>query len=255
MVATITQLVAQKNNNERITVYVDDDFFCGLAIDDVVRNSLVVGMDITEAELSNLLGLAGENDMFNKALVYILRNPRTEVEIRRFLSRKKDCSPEMIARIIERLKTMNYINDEAYAKMFAATKHVKMSIRSIKHKLKTKGIKNELADAATEDTGNQGNLARTVAEKYMRYREYDDKNLQRLYRYLVSKGFEYDDVGEILKEYKNKREIDPEKRAEYKNCHDEYRHAKEQLKHAKTEARCAKKQYKVVKKRIVGEMP
>jgi regulatory protein len=246
-VSKITQLSAQKKNTERINVFVDDKFFCGLAIDDVVKTGLVADMEVDEEFLSNLLSRSGENDMFNRALVYILRSPRTEQEIQRFLSRKKDCSAEMTAKIIERLKTMNYINDEAYAKMFAATKHVKSSARAIKMKLKQKGVKSDLVDAATSDIGKQDVLARAVAEKYMRYREYDQKNLASLHRYLVSKGFEYDAVNEIIEEYKSKREIDPDTREHFKSSYEEYRRAKMQLRDAKCK-------YKTIKKKVVEEL-
>jgi len=253
-VPIITQLTAQKKNHERISVYVDDSFFCGLTIDEVVSHSLVAGMQVDDEFLSNLLSKSGENDMYNKVLVYILKSPRTEVEIRRFLSRKKDCSPEMISRIIEKLKTMNYINDEAYARMFVGSKHVRISSRAIKQKLRGKGINTELVEKATGDIGDQTELARQIATKYMRYREYDEANLQRLFRYLVSKGFDYDCVSEIVGEYRNKGEIDPEVKAEYNTYRDEYRRAKEQLRNARAEARQKKRNFKNVKKRIVTEL-
>jgi regulatory protein len=201
-VAIITKLAAQKKNNERIAIFVDDEFFCGLSIDDVVRNGLVAGMEVTDEFMSNLYAASVENEFYNKALVYILRSPHTEVEIRRFLIRKKKCSPQTIEKIIARLKTMNYINDQAYAKMFALSKHVRVSARAIKMKLKNKGVCDEIVSEATVDIGNQDALAQKTAEKYMRWRESDAKNLQKLFRYLVSKGFEYDIVNEIISEYK-----------------------------------------------------
>ena len=251
---TITHLTAQKKNNERISVFVDDAFLCGLTLDDVVKNGLFVGMEADEEFLSNLLGVSGENDMYNKTLIYILRSPRTESEIRNFLSRKKECSPEMTERIVGRLKTMNYINDEAYAKMFASAKHVKTSARAIKIKLKSKGVKTEYVDAATENIGDQGELVKMIAEKYMRYREYDAKNLQKLFRYLVSKGFEYDSVTEIVNTYKHKRDGDPETREKYAAYQNEYNRAREQLRLARAEARSSKKKFKTIKKKIVTEM-
>ena len=253
--ATITQLAVQKKNRERISVFVDDVFFCGLSVDDTLKNNLVVGLEMTEEELSHLLSLAGENDMYNKALVYILRSPRTENEVRRYLSRK-ECSAEMTARIIERLKTMNFINDEAYAKMFAAQKHVKISVRAIKHRLRARGVAPELAEEATQevDVEEQGELARTVAEKYMRYKEYNEKSLQSLYRYLVAKGFDYDDVSEIVSDYRKKREIDPEVKAEYKSYYDDYRQSRKRLTEAKRDARVKKKRLKELKKRLLKEL-
>ena len=251
--AVITQLVAQKKNNERISVFVNNEFFCGLKVDDAISNSLVVGLELSEAELSSLLLIAGENDMFNKALVYILKNPRTESEVKRFLQRK-ECSNEMTTRIVDRLKTNNYINDEAYARMFAAQKHVKMSIRAIKHKLRTKGVNSELAGDIVENYDNESEIARGVAEKYMRYRDYDEKNLQRLYRYLVAKGFGYDLVSEIVSDYRNKREIDPKTKAEFKSRYDEYRLAREMLITAKRDAARTKRSFRAVQKKVVNEM-
>jgi regulatory protein len=251
---TITKLESQKKNNNRISVYVDDKFFCGLSIDDMVKNSIVSGMEVTDEFLSNLLGTAGENDMYNKALVYILTSPRTELEIKRFLSRKKDCSPDMTARIIDRLKTSNYIDDEAYARMFTTAKHVKASARAIKLKLRQKGISSEYVAQATQDIGDQSDLARSVAEKYMRYKEYDQKNLQKLYAYLVGKGFEYDNVTAIISEYKSKKEIDPETKKVYNESQEEYRRAKEQLRKSHIEARQKKRSFKAIKKKIVSEV-
>ena len=249
----ITQLATQKKNTERVSVFVDDRFFCGLSLDDVVASGLVANMEVDEEFLSNLLGRSGENDMYNKTLLYILRSPRTETEIRRYLSRKKDCSAEMINRIIERLKTANYLNDEAYAKMFAASKHAKISARMIKYKLRNKGIDGDLADSATADIDKQDDLAKTVAEKYMRYREYDDKNLAKLFRYLVSKGFEYDVVNEIVGDFKNKREIDPAVKEEYNTYQSEYKRAKEQLSQARREAWQKRRKFKAYKKKVEGE--
>jgi len=233
--ATITQLQVQKKNNDRINVFVDDKFFCGLTIDDMVKSNISVGMEVSEEFLANLLVKAGENDMYNKTLVYILRAPRTEVEIQRFLSRKKDCSPEMATRIITRLKTLNYINDEAYAKMFTASKHVRVSVRMIKQKLRSKGIKAENIANATADIVNQDELVKTVAEKYMRNKDIDPATMQKLYRYLVSKGFDYDIVNEIIEGYKSSRE----------NFQEEYIMARQQL-------RLAKKNCKKIKKKIKG---
>ena len=231
----------------------DDRFFCGLAIDDVVKCGLVAGMEVDEEFLSNLLGRAGESDMYNKTLVYILRSPRTESEIRRFLSRKKDCSPEMIARIVDRLKTANYIDDEAYARMFVGSKHVKISARAIKQKLKNKGVDTELVETSTTEIGNQDDLAKEIAAKYMRYCEYNEKNLGRLFRYLISKGFEYDTVNEIVSDYRTKKDIDPELKEEYNAYQDEYRRAKEQLANARREAWKSKRKFKTIRKKIVTE--
>jgi len=232
-VAVITQLQAQKKNNERVNLFVDGVFFCGLGIDDVVKNNIVVGLNVTEEFLSNLLCQSGENDMYNKTLIYILKRPRTENEIKRFLSSKKHISPDMTTRIIERLKTMSYINDEAYARMFTASKHLKASVRAIKQKLRQKGIKTDLIDGATAEIGDQDELCKNLAEKYMRNRDNTTQNQQKLYRFLVTKGFNYDTVGEIVEDFKNRREDPEDVRNEYLVAREKYRAAKQKYKRGK----------------------
>ena len=238
--AIITKLVAQKKNPDRVNLYVDDEFFCGLMIDDVVKHGIVIGKEVSSEYLSDILGSSGENYMYAKTLAYILRSPRTEAEIRRYLSRKKDCSVEMTNRLIERLKTMNYINDEAYAKMFKTTKHVKISARQIKQKLRGKGVNDELIEEACADIDNQEELDNSIAEKYMRNKNFDQNNLSKLFRYLISKGFEYDVVSSIVEQYKKR--IDTEAESFYSR-QDEYEKAKERLKVAREKLKNARRRF------------
>jgi regulatory protein len=232
----ITRLAAQKKNTERVNLYVDDKFFCGLLIDDVVKNNITVGMTVDQEFLSKLLGAKGENDLYNRALVYIMKMPRTESEIKRYLTFRKKCSTDLADRIVERLKGMNYINDEAYAKMFTAAKHHRASVRAIKQKLRQKGVTEQAVAIATAEVDNQETLCASVAEKYMRHRDYDQRNFGRLYRFLVQRGFEYDTVNKILDDFKSKLKPATE-------LFDEFISAREQL-------RDAKKNYKSVMKRI-----
>jgi regulatory protein len=225
-VAIITQLQAQKKNNERVNLFVDGVFFCGLGIDDVVKNNIVVNMSVTEEFLSNLLCQSGENDMYNKTLMYILKRPRTENEIKRYLSTKKHISPDMTTRIIDRLKTQSYINDEAYARMFTAQKHLRASVRAIKQKLRQKGIRVDLIDQSTAEIGDQDELCKTLAEKYMRNRENIQLNQQKLYRFLVLKGFNYDTISAIVDDFKTRAPDPDEIKSEYIAAREKYKAAK-----------------------------
>jgi regulatory protein len=214
---TILKLTAEKKNPERIQIFTDQGACCSLSLDDVVRFGLVCGMPVSVALMESLQEKQGENDLYNRALSYILRSPRAEAEIRRYLAKclatpkmRKNAdgraTQELIERVIARLRTANYINDESYARMFALSKHVKNSARLVRAKLRARGVSAELVQAATGELSDS-DLIETTAQKYMRTKEPTSQNFQRLFRYLLGKGFDYDQVSgavsQIRREVKN----------------------------------------------------
>ena len=239
----ITSLSAQKNNKDRINVYVDDEFFCGLSLDTAVKFNVVVDKEMTEESLSLLLAESGEDDLYVRALGYIVKSPRTEREITQYLYRK-DASPETAARIVEKLKTMNYINDESYARLFAEQKSGKLGIASIRNKLFSRGITSSLIEQSLEqvEEQTQEELARKVAEKYMRNREPNPKTTQKLYRHLATKGFDFDLCGQIVEEYKREAKQDEEMLEEYRDKWAEFRKAKDEAKKRKLELKQLKRE-------------
>ena len=73
-------------------------------------------------------------------------------------------------------------------------------MRNIKCKLAVKGVAREHIDEL--ETPDQTDLARNLAEKYMRNKVFDQKTLQKLYRFLLSKGFDYGTVSNIVEKFK-----------------------------------------------------
>ena len=138
------------------------------------------------------------DNLIQKAIEYVLRAPKTERQVRTWLFKKRKEGEFLdVDGIINKLKELGYINDAEYAQRFAEVKQTKLGMRNIKCKLAVKGITREHID--TLETPDQTNLARSLAEKYMRN---DNKTLQKLYRYLLSKGFDYDTVSRVVGELK-----------------------------------------------------
>lgn len=80
-----------------------------------------------------------------KVLKYIMYKKRTEQEIR---IKFKENSGELLNDVIQELKELNYINDENYIiRLINEFKSLKnMSIKEIKYKLMTKGIKKDIIE-------------------------------------------------------------------------------------------------------------
>jgi regulatory protein len=139
--------------------------------------------------------------LYQKAVEYILRAPKTERQVRDWLFRKRPEGEFLpVDEIITRLKEHGYINDADYAVRFAESKQTKYGMRVIKSKLAVKGVAREHLDEI--ETPDQTDLARTLATKYMRNKTCDPKTMQKLFRFLLSKGFNYDIISRIAGEFK-----------------------------------------------------
>lgn len=85
------------------------------------------------------------DDFRNRVLKYIVYKKRTEAEVRK---KFEDADPNLLEDTIEYLKNLKYINDENYivraVDEFMALKN--LSIKEMRQKLLTKGIKADLLD-------------------------------------------------------------------------------------------------------------
>ena len=69
-------------------------------------------------------------------------------------------------------------------------------------KLIKKGVKESVINAVLEDLGEQDETAEKLAEKYMKNKENTLKNSVKCFKYLVSKGFDFDVSKQIAERYK-----------------------------------------------------
>lgn len=133
-----------------------------------------------------------------KVLKYIMYKKRTEQEIR--IKFESNIDEEMLEDIIEELKENNYISDENYIKRavdeFIALKN--LSIKEIKYKLISKGIKASLAD-------------KYISNNIDRLEEYEMKSAENIVtkksinmeeneikQYLLKKGYKQENVNIVL---------------------------------------------------------
>ena len=140
--------------------------------------------------------------LYNKALRFLSFRPRSEKEIRDYLQ-KKNSDPQTAQKIIDKLKEYNFINDKEFARLWFESR-IKLkprAIRVIKLELKQKGIEDELIDEIFDNTKTDDKeLALVLAEKrFKRYaKEEPQKAKEKMYRFLISKGFNYDTIKDVV---------------------------------------------------------
>jgi len=127
---------------------------------------------------------------------------RSESEIRGRLKKKK-FSEDIISAAVSFLKDKNFINDRDFVRLWFDSR-IKRScgVRRIKQELKLKGIREDLikeAQAGLEDY-NEEKVVIALAKKRLSLLKgvSPDKKRQRLYGYLLRRGFSPETVIEVL---------------------------------------------------------
>lgn len=202
---TITDITPQVKSATRCNIFLDGEFFCGMNLETVMKNRLRVGSVISEAELE---GIQLESDFataLDKAMTYLSGSVKSEKQIRDYLKDKGFTYP-VIIKVVDKLKDYGFLNDEYYAKRYAESYANKKGARLIKLELMRKGIKEDAVESVIDEIGDQKQAATAIAKKYMRGKEVDMKTVQKLYRHLLSKGFDYDDAKAAVEAVRSEEE-------------------------------------------------
>ncbi len=198
----ITDITPQLKDKRRCNIYVDGRFCCGLTLEATMKNRLKVGQIVSPERLSEIQLESEKNTAFDKALTHISATQKTEKQVRDFLS-KKGYLPAVIDYVVEKLRSYDFLNDGAYAENYVGFASKRKGGRLIRMELRGKGIDENDIDAALEtiDEEQEIQTANEILEKYMRHKTCDKETLQKAYRYLMGKGFEYETIRSALKDY------------------------------------------------------
>lgn len=199
----ITEITPQIKDKTRCNVYVDGRFCCGLTLEAVMKNRLKVGQIVSEERLTEIQLESEKNTAFDKALTNLSATRKTEKQIREYLT-KKGYLPAVIDYVTEKLRSYNFLNDGEYAEAYVESAAKRKGGRLIRMELRGKGVSDGEIDAALEErlgSDREEEAAKEILRKYMRGKETDKTTMQKAYRYLMSKGFDYDVAKAALSSY------------------------------------------------------
>ncbi len=195
----ITAITPQVKDKRRCNIYIDGRFCCGLTLECTVKNRLRVGQIITREHLEEIQLESEKNTAFDKALTHLSATRKTEKQVRTFLM-DKGYLPAVVEYAIEKLRSYNFLNDGEYAEAYAESAVKRKGSRLIRMELKRKGVADEEIDGALEllDEEQEEEAAKALLQKYMRGKTADVQTLQKAYKYLLSKGYDYELVKSVL---------------------------------------------------------
>lgn len=201
----ITKIEVGKRNKERVNVYIDEEYSFSINMELVYKFGLKEKQEIDKEKILNIAALENFSKCKEVALNTVERSYKTEKEIRDKLF-LKDFDEDTIEKTIEFLKEYNFIDDLKFVKMYVKDHIKSQGQNKIKYALVRKGIDKALIDEALEeiDRDDEFDVAFTLCEKkYLSIikRENDEfKVKNKVIRYLLGRGYDYDIAKECIRE-------------------------------------------------------
>ena len=200
--AKITEISVQKRDKNRANIYLDGTFYCGIKIDTVYKFHLKVDMDVSPEELEEIQFDSEKSQALDKALGYVSKSMKTKRQVKDYLT-SKGYLPTIVDYCTAKLIEYKFVDDNEYCKAYVRSYKKNKGSKLLEQELRSKGIDFNLIDSALDGEYTDGaENAKRIAEKYMKNKENNKENLQKAYRYLLSKGFSYEEINSALKSFK-----------------------------------------------------
>lgn len=200
-------------------IFIDDEFLCSISGNDLLESRLAVGDKLNSEDLENLLYKSLKGKMSSAVLRYLGSRPHSENEIRQYIKKKlyaqyKETESyktldvnQLIEEILEKLRNLNYINDEEFSQWLVKQRTSARKPKSklaIRAELQSKGIPPDLISSSLDQINpkSEQKMAETVAKKKLkalekRFSEYQELKL-KLSQHLISKGYSWDIVQSVV---------------------------------------------------------
>lgn len=173
----------------------------------ILHSEIIVKYGIatnTQVEQEKLLEVLFESDIMiatNLAMKYVSSKLITTKQLKDYL-RGKGYKSNVITKVIDKFNEYGVLNDENFASSFVGVKQNSLSKRAIEQKLIQKGVNKDIALSCLEDFDDY-DVAINTANKFMKNKEFNDENINKLLRHLSYKGFDYETINKVLNYLKN----------------------------------------------------
>jgi len=182
-------------------VYIDEEFAFVLYKGELRQYQIHKGEETSEETISRI-----KNEILIKraklrSMHLLNAMPRTEHQLREKL-KQNEYADDVIDAAVSYVKSFGYINDEAYIRNFIINKRSSKSKREIVMLLGQKGLRGECVDHIMEEMYAEESELSTIKEIMRKKRwnpsEMEEKEKQKMFGYLMRKGFSYEEIRRAL---------------------------------------------------------
>jgi len=197
---TITDLVIQKRDKDRVSIFLDGQFALGLAVS--VAAGLKVGQALSPEEIEDLKRKDQTEKAKKNALRFVSYRPRSVYEVQTHLQRKA-FDEETIEQVLAYLNGLELLDDVAFAQYWIEQRETfrPRSRYALGQELRQKGISREIVAAALEEVDETAAARRAAEKQANRWAGLpEDVFKEKMAGFLQRRGFSYDIIREILEE-------------------------------------------------------
>lgn len=203
MKSIITSIEVQKKNKDRVNIFINNEFSFACSNELIYSHGLKKGLQVEPKSLEEVVKADEYIKGKTAALRYIERAMKTKKQVEDMLY-KKEMSEETVSRVIEFLKNYSFIDDKRYAESFIKQKLKESGKNKIKYDLLKKGIDEELIKELLDKVSSEdeSTVALALAEKKVRILGKSERDkgklLGKVTKYLLSKGYTYDLINQVV---------------------------------------------------------
>lgn len=194
----ITDIKQQQKRQDRYSIYIDGKYAFAMEALDFSASGLKVGNELSPVEVESYAQASVSGKASNQAYRYLSYRPRSELELRRYL-KGKGHDEQVCIETIQKFKDYKLIDDESFARAWVEERR-RLKFASalvLKQELRAKGISDDIISGVIEGGDEDERQALTrLAQKKLALNVNQDQS--KLISYLLSKGFRYSLVKEVL---------------------------------------------------------
>lgn len=194
-------------NAKRCRVYLDNSEKFVLYKSELRKLDVCLNKEISPEQYNYIRNEILTKRAIRYALNILLKQERTKYQLIDKL-KKSEYQDDIIDKVILYVEDYNYINDKRYANQFIRCGYKKKSRQQLILALQRRGIDKETAKEAYDIVNKECNideyenelLKKLILKRVGNRTCLEDKEIQRLYRYLLSKGFAYSDISRYMRQ-------------------------------------------------------
>ncbi len=196
----ITKIEPQKKNPDRVNIYADNNFLCGLDVEVLLSLSLKEGVEITTSLKSTLDQYNSQSKCARKAYNLLNYRDRTTFELKKKLKEKGFDQAE-IDLTVEKLKSLGYVNDNNFLDNYISSNKSSLSKTKLAQKLWLMGVPSDLVKEKLNEHFQEDDEYNSCLLAMNNKIRYQTCERDKLIRHLLYKGYKYDTILKVLKDH------------------------------------------------------